>query len=630
MARANLFVFRREGIAIVILMGMLAMPARALSPADRKAGESQITPQVQAALQHELDGHNDLRQTALREAVERAPDNRPAHWQLGEVRMDGQWLTPEQAEEAARTDPRLQDYFLRRDNRFLPDNSLIDLAKWCHKEKLVDEERAHWMEVLQWNSGQRDAIKGLGLQSYQGNLLTKAQISQLQVREQRVLKEMLRFGTTALKWSEAMKRRNETPPDIKEKVSQIADSVTMLGVEQAMQRQFGEQEDNLQKQIAREWITLLEGNSFPAASESLARMAVFSAYPEIRDEAGEALKRRPLDHFVPLLLSGLQSPIEVSMQFDANRVGALVPSAKVQVEGSQQEVLAVQNEIRSLFSQARQLNSQQRNSSEPVTDRQRFFNAEMETAQVAEATKERIGPINSLRDLQNSRITQVLRNVSNKNLGSDPQKWYDWWWREYNESYSYQPTISPRHSSSFTVDWMSCFAPGTKVWTLLGRRPIEQIQVGDRVLAQDVETGEVAYKPVLSVTTRPPAPRIKISVGADTILATRGHPFWAIGKGWQMSKQLDVGTRLHALSGGFTVTGVEDDKSTSSRTQRAHNLVVADFNTYFVGDRGFLVHDNTPRQPTACILPGLPPSNSSRTPDERTSHPITKPSSTKE
>ena len=37
----------------------------------------------------------------------------------------------------------------------------------------------------------------------------------------------------------------------------------------------------------------------------------------------------------------------------------------------------------------------------------------------------------------------------------------------------------------------------------------------------------------------------------------------------------------------------------------AYNLIVADFDSYFVGDRGILVHDNTPRRPTAAILPGL-------------------------
>jgi hypothetical protein len=36
----------------------------------------------------------------------------------------------------------------------------------------------------------------------------------------------------------------------------------------------------------------------------------------------------------------------------------------------------------------------------------------------------------------------------------------------------------------------------------------------------------------------------------------------------------------------------------------AHNLVVADFNTYFVGQAKILVHDNQPRSPTRAVVPG--------------------------
>ena len=45
---------------------------------------------------------------------------------------------------------------------------------------------------------------------------------------------------------------------------------------------------------------------------------------------------------------------------------------------------------------------------------------------------------------------------------------------------------------------------------MTGRRPIEGIKVGDCVLAQDVESGELAYKPVLGVTIRPAPPTMKM------------------------------------------------------------------------------------------------------------------------
>ena len=39
--------------------------------------------------------------------------------------------------------------------------------------------------------------------------------------------------------------------------------------------------------------------------------------------------------------------------------------------------------------------------------------------------------------------------------------------------------------------------------------------------------------------------------------------------------------------------------------EELHNLVVADFHTYFVTDAKILTHDNTIREPTAALVPGL-------------------------
>ncbi len=67
-----------------------------------------------------------------------------------------------------------------------------------------------------------------------------------------------------------------------------------------------------------------------------------------------------------------------------------------------------------------------------------------------------------------------------------------------------------------------------------------------------------------------------------------------------MAKELKKGSRLHGLGGGSEITSVEPDGEAE-----AYNLVVADLGTYFVGDRGLLVHDNTPRVPTRAIVPGI-------------------------
>jgi hypothetical protein len=58
---------------------------------------------------------------------------------------------------------------------------------------------------------------------------------------------------------------------------------------------------------------------------------------------------------------------------------------------------------------------------------------------------------------------------------------------------------------------------------------------------------------------------------------------------------------LHALDGSVQVSTTD-----SGRLERACNLVVADWHTFFVGDeRPVLCHDNTDRRKTDAVVPGL-------------------------
>ena len=52
--------------------------------------------------------------------------------------------------------------------------------------------------------------------------------------------------------------------------------------------------------------------------------------------------------------------------------------------------------------------------------------------------------------------------------------------------------------------------PGTKVWTNTGTVAIEKVQAGDFVLSQNVETGELGYKPVSATTVGTPLPLVEI------------------------------------------------------------------------------------------------------------------------
>ena len=68
-----------------------------------------------------------------------------------------------------------------------------------------------------------------------------------------------------------------------------------------------------------------------------------------------------------------------------------------------------------------------------------------------------------------------------------------------------------------------------------------------------------------------------------------------------MARRLELGWRVHTPNGLREVRLLEPGP-----TAEAYNLVVDDDHAYFVGRAGILVHDNTVRRPTRCILPGIP------------------------
>jgi hypothetical protein len=115
-----------------------------------------------------------------------------------------------------------------------------------------------------------------------------------------------------------------------------------------------------------------------------------------------------------------------------------------------------------------------------------------------------------------------------------------------------------------------------------------------------VDTGELSFKPVIARTVRPPSPILKLSFDGEDLFTTRGHPFWVVGTGWRMAKELGDAAVLYAVTGSTRVSTVEE-----AGEAEAFNLVVADFNNYFVGETGLLVHDNTPRKPTRVLQPGI-------------------------
>jgi hypothetical protein len=274
--------------------------------------------------------------------------------------------------------------------------------------------------------------------------------------------------------------------------------------------------------------------------------------------------------------------------------------------------------------------------------------------QMAQSVEDRLQMSNAAAKKMNERIGAVLSSITDEDFGEDLVAWWSWW-DDHNELESLgQPRLEEGHymeedvyvippkvvpvvdrefplpvvldgisgiemqrtpipnwqafgKGGYTTDprisiKVSCFARGTLVKARGGPIPIERIQAGDLVLAQNVDTGELDYRPVLGTTVRPPSSLCRICLPEETITATAGHPFWVTGSGWRMAKFLKPGDRLHRLDGSTAIVAIE-----SPPDDEAINLIVGDFHTYFVGEKPLLVHDGLLRQPTAAVLPGYRP-----------------------
>lgn len=137
------------------------------------------------------------------------------------------------------------------------------------------------------------------------------------------------------------------------------------------------------------------------------------------------------------------------------------------------------------------------------------------------------------------------------------------------------------------ADDCGCFTRYTEVETSEGVKAIQDIQVGDSVLAFDDSTGRIAMKPVTEVFRWVRDHMIEIFAPDNRIETTEDHPYHT-QRGWVKAKDLRRGDRMRLADGG----ALEVD-STRRRAGKyvVYNFEVGDWHTYFVADARVLVHN---------------------------------------
>ena len=136
----------------------------------------------------------------------------------------------------------------------------------------------------------------------------------------------------------------------------------------------------------------------------------------------------------------------------------------------------------------------------------------------------------------------------------------------------------------------NCFTGDTLVAAENGQIRIDEIEVGDKVWAYDIFTGETELKEVLTVYVHEVDEILHLQTSCGDIDTTTNHPFYVIERGWVAAGDLVEGDEIYLLDGTVAyVTSSELEKL--DEPIKVYNLEVADFNTYFVGDEAVLVHN---------------------------------------
>lgn len=216
------------------------------------------------------------------------------------------------------------------------------------------------------------------------------------------------------------------------------------------------------------------------------------------------------------------------------------------------------------------------------------------------AMKKRMEQQNQLTERNNEQIATILRELTQEKLTSDPRKWWTWWQAYIDDKPEQRALILKSGLSGSLVHLPpSAVGTGTLVWTNTGRRPIEQILVGDLVLSQDPDTGELSYKPALQVG-RGTTPTYRVDIGKDEFSVAPGLAFWNLDRGWWLARDLEENIAVHRVDGSSEVVAAGEQLSGIT-----HRLLVGEFNSFFIGEEGILVHDANQPEPTDMRVPGL-------------------------
>lgn len=122
-------------------------------------------------------------------------------------------------------------------------------------------------------------------------------------------------------------------------------------------------------------------------------------------------------------------------------------------------------------------------------------------------------------------------------------------------------------------------------------KPIEDIEVGDKVLAYDQHTGKQAYKKVTRLFRNKTDKWYHVHVNEQDIVCTAGHPFYVADiDEFVPAKDIKAGQHVLLADGSCAVIdGILVEEL--GKPETTYNFEVEDYHTYYVSKDKVLVHN---------------------------------------
>ena len=580
------------------VLTVVTISSGALQAASKAENQAKSQRMVQEALHREIYGAEADRTALLQEAAALDPNNDAAMWHQGFVKIHKKWTDADEIPREMKDSLKVTAYLKLRKEMEDTAQGHMAIADWCAQRGLDAQERAHLTKALDHNPDHADARNRLGFRRVNDQWMSNEEILAGQQQREMERTSLTEWRPQLEKLRDALNHRSEFKRNVAaDRIRNISDVNAIPAMEVVLSTN-----SEAAASLVVDALRKMPGHR---SAQSLVRHAVFSPSETIRDMAAMALKSRAKEQYIPALLTMMFTPIKSRTQIFRGQNGNMMYRHSFYREGqAEHQQLVMTTEYRRVA----RLNGDRR---ETVA---RAFNDAQENARQREAQLLRQ---NRLTEVTNGRIAQVLKTTSDNNVPTKPTEWWSWWNNEnevfvqgekttttlaQNETVTLADRVTGPNDldSSGSQRALDCLAAGTPVWTAMGRTSVEEVQVGDLVLAQNPDTGELAYKPVLQTTIRPEGQLVRVHVGTEYFETSGGHLFWVSGEGWVKARNLESGMELHSVNKTLRVDHVEDGGEL-----KTYNLVVADFNTYFAGNSRILCHDNTIREPTDAVVPGL-------------------------